>query len=138
MRLISVVLGSESENSRSESSQKLLEYGFRTFETHKLYKGGDALSEVRVWQGDKEHAAAGVIEDLYVSMGKGRYDQLKGVVQFDRSIDAPIRRGDVLGKIVLSDQGQILKEVPLLALEDVGEGGLWRRISDSVQKFFAD
>ena len=138
MRLISVVLGSGSERSRSESSQKLLEYGFRTFETHKLYKEGDALSEVRIWQGAKEKVAAGVMSDLYVSMGKGRYDQLKGVVQFDKSISAPVRRGDVLGKIVFSDQGKILKEVNLLALEDVGEGGLWRQISDSVQKFFAD
>ena len=138
MRLISVLLGASSEGSRTESSQKVLEFGFRTFETHKLYRGGDALAEVRVWQGDKEKAAAGVIDDLYVSMGKGRYDQLKGVVQFDKSIDAPIRRGDVVGKIVLSDQGKVLKEVPLQSLEDIGEGGLWRKISDSVQKFFAD
>ena len=59
-------------------------------------------------------------------------------MQIDKAIDAPIRRGDVLGKIILSDQGKILKEVPLLALEDIAEGGLWRRMSDSVQKFFAD
>ncbi len=138
MRLISVVLGSGSERSRSESSQKLLEYGFRTFETHKLYKEGDTLSEVRIWQGAKEKVAAGVMADLYVSMGKGRYDQLKGVIQFDKSISAPVRRGDVLGKIVFSDQTKVLKEVNLLALEDVAEGGLWRQVSDSVQKFFAD
>ncbi|HPE59115.1 MAG TPA: D-alanyl-D-alanine carboxypeptidase family protein [Thiolinea sp.] len=138
MRLISVLLGASSEQSRTESSQRLLEYGFRTFETHKLYKAGDALSEVRVWQGDKTEVAGGVMDDLYVSMRKGRYDQLKGVVQFDRSIDAPIRRGDVLGKIVFSDDGQILKQTNLLALEDVSEGGWWRRIVDSVQKLFAE
>lgn len=139
MRLVSVLLGSTDENSRTESSQRLLEYGFRTFETRKLYKAGDVLSEkVRVWQGNKTTVAAGVIDDLYVSVGKGRYNQLKGVMQIDKAIDAPIRRGDVLGKIVLSDQGKVLKEVPLLALEDITEGGLWRRMSDSVQKFFAD
>ncbi|PIE01682.1 MAG: serine-type D-Ala-D-Ala carboxypeptidase [Thiothrix nivea] len=138
MRLISVVLGAESESSRAESSQRLLEYGFRTFETHKVYDGGEVLSEVRVWQGDKTHVAAGVIDDFYISAGKGRYDQLKGVVQFDKSIDAPIRRGDVLGKIILSDQGTVLKEADLLALEDISEGGLWRRMTDSVRKIFAD
>jgi len=138
MRLISVVLGAESKSSRSESSQRLLEFGFRTFETHKLYKAGSVLSEVRIWQGEKPNIAAGVIDDLYVSLPKGRYDQLKGVVQFDKSITAPIRRGDVLGRVVLSDQDTILKEAPLFALEDVSEGGLWRRVSDSVQKFFAD
>lgn len=139
MRLVSVLLGSTDEGSRTESSQRLLEYGFRTFETRKLYKAGDVLSTtVRVWQGNKTTVAAGVIDDLYVSVGKGRYDQLKGVMQIDKAIDAPIRRGDVLGKIILSDQGKVLKEVPLLALEDIAEGGLWRRMSDSVQKFFAD
>lgn len=138
MRLISVVLGAGSENSRSESSQKLLEYGFRTFETHKVYDGGEVLSEVRVWSGDKKNVAAGVISDFYVSAGKGRYDQIKGVVQFDKSIDAPIRRGDVLGKIILSDEGTVLKEANLLALEDVAEGGIWSRMSDSVLKIFSD
>ncbi len=138
MRLISVVLGAGSENSRSESSQRLLEYGFRTFETHKVYDGGEVLSEVRVWSGDKKNVAAGVMDDFYVSTGKGRYDQIKGVVQFDKSIDAPIRRGDVLGKIILSDEGTILKEADLLALEDVAEGGIWSRMSDSVLKIFSD
>lgn len=138
MRLVSVVLGAESDGSRSEASQKLLEYGFRSFETHKLYEGGAALSEVRVWKGDRKKVAAGVVDDLFVSMGKGRYDQLKGVIQFDKSVDAPISRGDVLGKIVLSDDGQVLKEMPLLALEDVAEGGVWRRVSDSVMKIFSD
>ncbi|CAA6800314.1 MAG: D-alanyl-D-alanine carboxypeptidase (EC [uncultured Thiotrichaceae bacterium] len=138
MRLISVVLGAGSQNSRSESSQRLLEYGFRTFETHKVYDGGEVLSEVRVWSGDKKNVAAGVIDDFYVSAGKGRYDQIKGVVQFDKSIDAPIRRGDVLGKIILSDDGTVLKEADLLALEDVAEGGIWSRMSDSVLKIFSD
>lgn len=138
MRLISVILGADSENSRSEASQKLLEYGFRTFETHKVYDGGEVLSEVRVWQGDKKYVAAGVIDNFYVSAGKGRYDQIKGVVQFDKSIDAPIRRGDVLGKIILSDQNVVLKEANLLALEDVAEGGIWRRMTDSVMKIFSD
>ena len=78
------------------------------------------------------------LQQYEFGVGKGRYDQLKGVMQIDKAIDAPIRRGDVLGKIILSDQGKILKEVPLLALEDIAEGGLWRRMSDSVQKFFAD
>ncbi|SKA69674.1 D-alanyl-D-alanine carboxypeptidase (penicillin-binding protein 5/6) [Thiothrix eikelboomii] len=139
MRLVSVLLGSTDENSRTESSQRLLEYGFRTFETRLLYKAGDVLSEkVRVWQGNKTTVAAGVIDDLYVSVGKGRYNQIQGVMQIDKAIDAPIRRGDVLGKIILSDQGKVFKEVPLLALEDITEGGLWRRMSDSVQKFFTD
>ena len=140
MRLISVVLGTKGENERAETSQKLLEYGFRTFETHKLYDAGSVLSSVRIWKGDKAEVPAGIIDDLYVSITKGRYDQLKGGMQLDKGIDAPIKRGDTVGKIIITDQGlgKAVKEVPLLALEDVGEGGWWRKAVDAIQKFFTD
>ncbi len=140
MRLISVVLGTKGENERAETSQKLLEYGFRTFETHKLYDAGSVLSSVRIWKGEKAEVPAGIIDDLYVSITKGRYDQLKGGMQLDKGIDAPIKRGDTVGKIIITDQGlgKAVKEVPLLALEDVGEGGWWRKAVDAIQKFFTD
>ncbi|WP_020395453.1 D-alanyl-D-alanine carboxypeptidase family protein [Thiolinea disciformis] len=138
MRLIALIFGAKSENSRIEAAQQLLEYGFRTFETHKLYKGGDALSEVRIWGGDQKQVAAGVLDDLYVTTIKGRYDQLKGSIQMDKNVNAPIQRGDVLGKIILADQDKLLKETKLQALEDVPEGGFLRRLSDKVQHWFAD
>lgn len=138
MRLISVVLGTVSEDARAEASQKLLEYGFRTFETHQLYSASDVLSEVRIWKGEKETVPAGVMMDLAITMPKGRYEKLSGSAQYDKAVDAPIKRGDVLGKVILSDEGKVLKEVPLLAMEDVAEGGLWRRMSDTIQKLFAD
>lgn len=140
MRLISVVLGAKSEEARADTSQHLLEYGFRTFETHKLYDTGAVLAKVRVWKGDKTEVPAGVTDDLFVSITKGRYDQLKGGMQLDKGIDAPIKRGDVLGKVIITDQelGKVVKETPLLALEDVAEGGWWRRMMDGIQKLFAD
>ncbi len=130
MRLISVALGTKSEEARANVSQQLLEYGFRTFETHKIYKAGDVLSEkVRVWKGEKTEVPAGVTHDLFVTITKGRYDKLKGGMKLDKGIDAPIKRGDVLGKIIITDQelGKVVKETPLLALEDVAAGGWWRR-----------
>ncbi len=140
MRLISVVLGTKGENERAEASQKLLEYGFRTFETHKLYEAGSVLTNVRVWKGTKSEVPAGITDDLFISVAKGRYDQLKGGMQLDKGVDAPIKRGDVLGKVILKDQGldKVVKVVPLLALEDVDEGGWWDRTVDAVHKFFAD
>ena len=140
MRLISVVLGTKSDDARSNISQQLLEYGFRTFETHQLYKAGAVLANVRIWKGDKTEVPAGTVDDLFISIAKGRYDQLKGGMQLDKGIDAPIKRGDVLGKVIITDQelGKIVKETPLLALEDVAEGGWWRRMMDSFQKLFAD
>jgi len=140
MRLVSVVFGTKSDNDRTETSQKLLEYGFRTFETHKLYDAGSVLTKARVWKGERTEVPAGLISDLYVTIAKGRYDQLKGGMQLDKGIDAPIKRGDVLGKVVIVDQGlqKVVKEVPLLALEDVAEGGWWRSMLDNVQKLFGD
>lgn len=140
MRLISVVLGAKSEEARANVSQQLLEYGFRTFETHKLYDAGAVLAKVRVWKGEATEVPAGVVDDLFVSIVKGRYGQLKGGMQLDKGIDAPIERGDVLGKVIITDQelGKVVKETPLLALEDVSEGGWWRQVMDGIQKLFAD
>ena len=140
MRLISVVLGTKSEEARANVSQQLLEYGFRTFETHKLYGAGAVLDNVRVWKGETTQVPAGVVDDLFVSIVKGRYDQLKGGIQLDKGIDAPIKRGDALGKVIITDQelGKVVKETPLLALEDVSEGGWWRQVMDGIQKLFAD
>ena len=140
MRLISVMLGAKSEDSRTELTQKLLEYGFRTFEAHKLFDAGAVLANVRIWKGEASEVPAGITSDLFVSIAKGTYDQLDGKMQLDKGVDAPIKRGDVLGKIVITDKttGKVVKEAPLLALEDVAEGGWWRGMVDSVQKIFAD
>ncbi|OQX15600.1 MAG: serine-type D-Ala-D-Ala carboxypeptidase [Thiothrix lacustris] len=140
MRLISVVLGTKSEEARANVSQQLLEYGFRTFETHKLYAAGAVLDKVRVWKGESAEVPAGVIDDLFVSIVKGRYEQLNGGIQLDKGVDAPIKRGDVLGKVIITDKelGKVVKETPLLALEDVSEGGWWRQLMDGIQKLFAD
>jgi D-alanyl-D-alanine carboxypeptidase (penicillin-binding protein 5/6) len=140
MRLISVVLGAKSEDARADVSQKLLEYGYRTFETHKMFEAGSVLATVRVWKGDKTNVPVGVNDALFVSIPKGRYDQLKGGMRLDKGVDAPIKRGDSLGKIILTDNetGKVVKELPLLALDDVAEGGWWRNIVDAVQKVFED
>ena len=140
MRLISVMLGAKSEDSRAELSQKLLEYGFRTFEAHKLINAGAVLADVRIWKGDVSEVPAGITSDLFVSITKGSYDQLDGKMQLDKCVDAPIKRGDVLGKILIMDKtsGKVVKESPLLALDDVEEGGWWRGMVDGVQKIFAD
>jgi D-alanyl-D-alanine carboxypeptidase (penicillin-binding protein 5/6) len=140
MRLVSVVLGTKSEEARANTSQQLLEYGFRTFETHKVFDAGSVLTKVRVWKGDATEAPAGVIDDLYISVVKGRYDQLKGGMQVDKGVDAPIKRGDSLGKIIFTDTEtqKVVKTAPLYALQDVGEGGWFRGMLDSIQKIFTD
>ncbi|WP_020558966.1 D-alanyl-D-alanine carboxypeptidase family protein [Thiofilum flexile] len=136
MRLISIMLGTASEEARAENSQKLLEYGFRTFETHKRYNANAVLHEARIWKGETETVPAGSMEDVYVSVQKGNYNNVKGTVQVNQDVYAPVKRGDVVGQIIFSDQGKIIQQLPLVALADVPEGGLWRQMVDSVKSWF--
>ena len=138
MRLISVVLGAKNEKLRADYSQELLEYGFRFFETHKLYDSGSVLAEARVWKGDKTTVPAGITEDFYVTIQKGHYKQLKGLMELDKKLDAPIKRGDIVGNAIIKDNNKVVLTVPLLALDAVDEGNFWTKISDSVKKIFSN
>lgn len=138
MRLISVMLGASSEKTRSDYSQQLLEYGFRFFETHKLYASNSVLAEARVWKGVTDKVPAGTIEGLYVTIQKGHYDKLKGMMELYKDIDAPIQRGDSLGKAIIKDGDIIVAELPLVALSPVDAGGLWSSVTDSIKKLFSN
>ncbi|GAA0417397.1 D-alanyl-D-alanine carboxypeptidase family protein [Cocleimonas flava] len=136
MRLISVILGAENEKARADYSQELLEFGFRLYETHKLYDKGSVLADARVWKGNKSTVPAGIMEDFYVTVEKGHYNQLKGLMELDGSLDAPIKRGDVVGTAIIKDGDTIVNQVPLLALDAVDPGGFWSKVTDSVKKLF--
>lgn len=136
MRLISVVLGAEDDKSRADYSQELLEYGYRLFETHKLYDGGSVLTEARIWKGTESTVPVGIVNDFYVTVEKGHYGNLKGLMELNNKLDAPIKRGDTVGKAIIKDGDTTVIEVPLLALDNVDEGGFWTNVTDSVKKIF--
>lgn len=138
MRLISVVLGADSDKTRTNYSQQLLEYGFRFFETHKLYDANSVLTEARVWKGTQSKVPTGILEDFYVTIPKGHYSQLKGLMEINKSIDAPIKRGDVIGMAVIKDIDRIVLQKPLVAMDSIDAGGTWTNISDSVKKIFVE
>ena len=138
MRLISVVLGADSDKTRTNYSQQLLEYGFRFFETHKLYDANSVLTEARVWKGTQSKVPTGILEDFYVTIPKGHYSQLKGLMEINKSIDAPIKRGDVIGMAIIKDLDRTVLQKPLVAMDSVDAGGTWTNISDSVKKIFVE
>ena len=138
MRLISVVLGADSDKTRTNYSQQLLEYGFRFYETHKLYDANSVLTEARVWKGTESKVPTGILEDLYVTIPKGNYSQLKGLMEINKSIDAPIKRGDVIGMAIIKDLDRVVLQKPLVAMDSVDAGGTWTNISDSVKKIFVE
>lgn len=136
MRLISVVLGTKNPKERTAYSRQLLEFGFRFYETHLLYKANSVLTEAKVWKGAESTVPLGAIDDLYVTIQKDYYKKLKGIMEIDKGIDAPINRGDVLGKIKFLVDNKVVREAPLVAMKNITEGSSWDKLMDSIKKFF--
>ena len=130
MRLISVVMGTASSNARANESQSLLNYGFRFFETHKLYAGDEALDTPRIWKGDSKTLAVGLIDDLFVTIPRRHYNDLKAEIKIDDQIVAPVNQGDVLGAVSVSLAGDEVVNKPLIALKTVNKGGFVERLYD--------
>lgn len=136
MRLISVVMGTSSIRERADASQSLLNYAFNFFKTHRLYQAGEAIVTRKVWKADSESISVGLAEDLYVTIPKGQYDALKASMDLRQPLTAPIRVNTPLGEVTITLQNEIVVHVPLIALNDVGEGSIFRRLSDSVMLWF--
>ena len=136
MRLVSVVMDTASEEARARESDKLLNYGFRFFATHKLYDAGETLTESRVWKGKAEALPLGIDETLWVTIPRGRYDALNASMSLDRPIMAPAAAGERYGTLHIEFNGEPLEERPLQALEGVDEGSLWTRLVDNVVLLF--
>ncbi|WP_445371099.1 D-alanyl-D-alanine carboxypeptidase family protein [Methylomonas sp. HW2-6] len=131
MRLISVVMGTASANARSNESQSLLNYGFRFFETHRLYEGGKALAETRIRKGVTSKLAVGLAEDLYVTAPRKHFNELKAETQIDKGVFAPLNKGDTVGSLNITLAGDPVASKPLVTLDSVAEGGLFRRLYDA-------
>lgn len=129
-RLISVVMGSPSEKQRAEDSYALLNWGFRFFETHKLYDAGQPVSEPTLWKGETETLRLGLEQPLLLTVPRGRYDAVKAEMDLPRQLVAPFTQGQQVGVLRLSLDDKPLVERPLVALDDAPEAGFFKRISD--------
>jgi D-alanyl-D-alanine carboxypeptidase (penicillin-binding protein 5/6) len=136
MRLISVVLGTESENARADVSQALLNYGFRFFETHKLYDGGNQLATSRVWKGETDSVSLGIDKPLYATIPRGQYKSLDASMTIDNRITAPVAAGKPLGMVQVTLGDTVIAEQELVALQPVNEGSFWQRIVDEALLYF--
>jgi len=136
MRLIAIVMGAENEKIRSIETQKMLDYGFYSFETYQLYEAHFPLNIEKVWQGDKNKLKLGLNSPLYVTVPKGQYTQLKAVLHVNKQIIAPVKVGTPQGilKIYLGDR--IITEQPLIALYSVEVGNFFQRFIDSISLQF--
>ncbi|WP_325893594.1 serine hydrolase [Grimontia sp. NTOU-MAR1] len=136
MRLIAVVMGTNSANARKAESKKLLNYGFRFFETVAPHKANETFVTEKVWMGDTDQVALGVSEDTYVTLPRGKAKELEASFVLEKTLEAPIAKGDVVGKLYYQVDGEDIAEYPLVALNDVQEGGLFSRLMDYIIMFF--
>jgi D-alanyl-D-alanine carboxypeptidase (penicillin-binding protein 5/6) len=132
MRLISVVMGTKSPNARKNESRSLLNYGFRFFETIEQFSAGQELEKPRVWKGEQDYVAAGVAQELLLTLPRGKKKHLKTDLQLKPELEAPVAVGDQLGEITLSIEGETVYQGPLVALEAVESAGFFARLWDSL------
>ncbi len=132
MRLISVVMGTDSKKARAVESQKMLNYGFRFYETHRIYPAHQALKTQRVWQGAVQEVQLGLQETLFITIPRGQYQQLKPQIELKPRLIAPLNDGETCGQLKLLLQNNVIAERPLVALQSVEEGDLLQWLIDSV------
>jgi len=136
MRLISVVMGTDSAKTREAENKKLLTYGFRFFETFSPYKAGEVFAAQRVWQGDKESINLGVLSETPITLQRGQRKNLKADFKLSQLLVAPIAKGQVVGTLYLKLADEDIAEFPLVALEDIAEGSIFSRLVDYVKMQF--
>lgn len=136
MRLISVVMGTKNPNARKAESKKLLNYGFRFFETVSPHKANETFVTEKVWMGDTDEVALGVAEDTFVTLPRGQTKDLAASFVLEKELKAPIKKGDVVGKLYYRVGNEDIAEYPLIALNNVNEGGIFSRFIDYIVLLF--
>jgi D-alanyl-D-alanine carboxypeptidase (penicillin-binding protein 5/6) len=133
-RLIAVVMGGKSPKGREEQARKLLTWGLRDFDTVHLFSAGQNLGQEKVWYGDRHEVTVGSAQDQYFSLPKSEAAKLKAqyVINTPR-LNAPLAQGQAIGEIRISDNGKVLKTLPLVALQPVNQGGMFSRLMDYVK-----
>ena len=133
MRLISVVMGSKGEKARTETSLALLNYGFRFYETRKLFSANEILTTAKIWKGDTDSVGLGLTRDLYITIPRGQFENINTVFDLPERMIAPIAQGDEKGKVklILSDKEIVSR--PLFAMQSIAQGGLFSRLKDDIR-----
>ncbi len=135
-RLISVVLGAASDTVRAQESLKLLNFGFQFFETVKLYAGGEALSQLRVWKGKLNELPVGFSADFVMSLPKESADKIQVTLETRQPLVAPIQRGQPVGTLSVTVDGKPFGQYPVVALQDVEVAGFFGRLWDAIVMLF--
>jgi D-alanyl-D-alanine carboxypeptidase (penicillin-binding protein 5/6) len=138
MRLIATLLGTDSEQERARSGRRLLDFGFRQFETRLLYRSGAPVATLPVWQGEADNVALGVSRDAWITLPHGGFATFSTQAVLPQTRLAPVTHGETLGRLEFTHNGQPLAELPLVALTPVPEGSLAKRSADRLRLWFRE
>tara|TARA_R110000823_G_scaffold119998_4_gene244270 strand:- start:10260 stop:11420 length:1161 start_codon:yes stop_codon:yes gene_type:complete len=137
MRLISVVMGADSKRARKNETRSLLNYGFRFFETDTVFEAMTELDSARVWKGTADAVPVGVLEATVLTLPRGKSKHVVTTVEVDDPLLAPLAVGDAVGTVTLTLDGETVHHAPLMALAEVEQGGLFKRLWDSLLMWIA-
>lgn len=137
MRLISVVMGTKSESARKAESKKLLNYGFRFYETVTPYKAGDVFVSQNIYYGDTDTVKLGVLTDTPVTIFRGQAKNLKANFELDQDLVAPIAKGKTVGRLYFQLDGKDIAQFPLVTLNEVNEGSWFSKLMDYFKQLFS-
>lgn len=132
-RRISVILGAPSDAARATESQKLLNYGFQFFDSTLVYKRGQNINQLKVWKGSENQVASTVANDLYLTLPKGEYANVKAVISSTQPLIAPIKKGQVIGSVKFILNGKTIEQHPIVAAKAVDTAGILGRAWDSIK-----
>jgi D-alanyl-D-alanine carboxypeptidase (penicillin-binding protein 5/6) len=135
-RLISVVVGAPSDSARTESSLKLLNWGYQNFDTIKLYDNTHAAVQARVWEGTAKTVGLGQTEPTWITVPRGEGQQVKPIAQYTQPLVAPLKQGTRVGEVSLTLGGKVLRREPLVILSNVPQAGFFSRMIDKVRLMF--
>lgn len=136
MRLISVVMGTASEEARAIETQKLLTYGFRYYETHKLYDANQVLTNVPVWSGAQNSVDLGIQDEVYITIPRGQAEAMTATVDVDEVIRAPLDNGQIMGVVSVVLDDDTLYQADVITMQAVEQGGLLKRFIDWITLLF--
>jgi D-alanyl-D-alanine carboxypeptidase (penicillin-binding protein 5/6) len=132
-RLISIVLGAKSDSVRTMESQRLLNYGFLSYDTVRVFRKKQKVTTIKLWKGQQKTLRAGFNHDLYFSLPKGQASKLKATMEYKQPVIAPIKAGQKVGVVKFIFDGKKMGKYPLIALESIERSGFLSRTWDEIQ-----
>lgn len=137
-RVVSVVVGTASNEARATESSKLLNYALQGFDTPKMYAANQEISQVKLYKGAAKSVPVGFLEDAYMTIPTGQVENIKPILETSQPLLAPIQKGQELGILKFVENGNVLAEKKVVALSDVAEAGFFGKLWDGIVLWFND